>query len=220
MRPSSPLRDAVNDNAPTTLARIDTRVDPISPKMPDEDEIEYPDSDGQPIAENDFQRWAIMAALDMPSLFFARRPNTYVSGDLLMYYERGNPKKSVAPDVFVVFGAPHRGRMHYKLWEEPAPAFVLEVASRTTWKQDRDYKPTLYQRLGVQEYWRFDPTGAFFRPRLQGLGLRNGVYRPVPVRMDGQRRICRCDVLQLELQDGCWHRALPQPEDGRGSSHP
>ena len=54
----------------------------------------------------------------------------YVSGDLLIYYEEGNPRVAVAPDVFVVFGVEDRMRMSYKVWEEgKGPDFVLEVAS-------------------------------------------------------------------------------------------
>ena len=47
-----------------------------------------------------------------------------MSGDLLIYYEEGDPRVSIAPDVFVVFGVEDRQRPNYKLWEEGrAPAF-------------------------------------------------------------------------------------------------
>ena len=70
--------------------------------------------------------------LDSPATGTKSHAN-WVSGDLLVCYEEGNPRKSVTPDVFVVIGAPRHNRMTYKLWEEPkAPDFVLEVASRNT----------------------------------------------------------------------------------------
>ena len=82
-----------------------------------------------------------------------------MSGDLLVYHEEGNPRASVVPDVFVVFGAESRMRRVYKLWEEPkAPDFVLEVASPSTWKDDEGPKRELYERLGVREYFQHDPT--------------------------------------------------------------
>ena len=47
--------------------------------------------------------------------------------DLLIYYREGT-RESVAPDVFVVLGAPNRPRHSYLLWKEPkGPDFVLEI---------------------------------------------------------------------------------------------
>ncbi|MCY3819872.1 MAG: Uma2 family endonuclease [Gammaproteobacteria bacterium] len=92
----------------------------------------YPGSDGLPLAENDWQLRAILDAFGALDLRYLDRPDVYVSSDLLIYYEEGNPRKSVAPDVFIVFGAAKHKRMVYKLWEEPkAPDFVLEVRPKT-----------------------------------------------------------------------------------------
>ena len=67
-----------------------------------------------------------------------RRSDVYVSADLLIYYEEGNPRVSVAPDTFVVFGVEDHKRMNYKVWEEgKGPDFVLEVASPNTWRGGR-----------------------------------------------------------------------------------
>ena len=91
-------------------------------------------------------------------------------GTCSSYYEEGNPRASVAPDVFVVFGAEARKRAVYKLWEEPkAPDFVLEVASPSTWKDDEGPKGEFYARLGarvelaVRPHGR-PPAGAAARP--------------------------------------------------------
>ena len=35
----------------------------------------------------------------------------------------------------------------------------MEVASPSTAANDLGWKRELYQQLGIQEYWRFDPTG-------------------------------------------------------------
>ena len=161
----------------------------------------YPSSDGKPLAENDWQLEAILSSVDILRGHFGERPDVYVSGDLLVYYEEGNPRKAVAPDVFVVFGAANHNRMIYKLWEEPkAPDFVLEVASRNTWREDLGPKRSIYAALGVTEYWLFDPRDEYFDPPLQGLVLSDGVYRALPARVESGRRTLSSAVLGLDLQ--------------------
>ena len=87
--------------------------------------IDYPDSDGLPMAESESQFWPILyvaAALDR---YYQGRDDVYVVGNLLLYYQEGDPGKSVSPDLMVVFGAPKHIRSSYRLWEEPkAPDFV------------------------------------------------------------------------------------------------
>ena len=161
----------------------------------------YPSSDGRPLAESDWQLHAILDAVAVLDLHFKDRPDVYVSGDLLIYYEEGQPRKCVAPDVFVVLGAARRRRMIYKLWEEPkAPDFVLEVASENTWRQDEGPKRTLYAQLGVREYWLFDPREEYFDPPLRGLTLVDGRYRSLPARVEGGRRVFRSEALGLDLR--------------------
>ena len=144
--------------------------------------IDYPSGDGEPMAENDWQLRAILDAVGVLDLHFRDRPDVYVSGDLFIYYEEGDPRARVAPDVFVAFGVPKHNRLIYKLWEEgPAPAFVMEVASRGTWREDEGRKAGLYERLGVKEYWQYDPTGDYLGLHLKGRRLVAGRYEPQPV---------------------------------------
>ena len=174
----------------------------MSQRVPPPARVEYPSSDGKPMAENDAQRAAIMYAIGTLELRYADRPDVYVSGDLLIYYEEGNPRASVAPDAFVVFGAERRRRMTYKLWEEPkAPDFALEVASANTWREDEGPKRGLYERLGVSEYWQYDPTGEHLGVRLKGWRLVEGAYeaQPVVASLDGTRFL-RSETLGLELR--------------------
>ena len=139
--------------------------------------IEYPSGDGKPMAENDAQLAAMLYAIGALRVYFEAREDVYVSGDLLMYYEEGNPRVSVAPDVFVAFGVEDRVREHYLVWKEgKAPDFVLEVASKSTWREDLGPKREVYSRLGVKEYWQYDPTGEYFTPVLQGLRLAGDAY--------------------------------------------
>ncbi len=164
--------------------------------------IHYPSSDGKPMAENDAQRDAIMYGIGALTRHFRDRPDVYVSGDLLIYYEEGNPRVSIAPDVFVVFGVEDRRRPNYKLWEEgPAPAFVLEVASPSTWREDLGRKRSVYARLGVREYWQYDPDGEHLPARLQGERLTPAGYvrQPVATALDGTL-VLRSETLGLELR--------------------
>ena len=164
--------------------------------------VEYPDSDGKPMAENDWQRAAIVYAIGALESWFEERADVYVSGDLLIYYEEGRPGASVAPDTFVVVGAAKHERRSYKLWEEPkAPDFVLEVASPNTWREDIGTKLRLYQRLGVREYWLYDPTGEYLGQRLQGLRLTAGGYeRQAPTRLADGTLTLESEVLGLEAR--------------------
>lgn len=144
------------------------------------DELEYPSRDGRPMAETDAHRDELIAALDALKARYADRDDVYVAGDLLVYYEEGNPKARFAPDVFVVFGVPKHQRRVYKLWEEGvAPAFVLELTSKGTWLEDAGNKKALCARFGVQEYFLFDPEADYLDPPLQGFRLTGGELRRI-----------------------------------------
>ena len=173
-----------------------TALAPVAPV-----EIEYPSSDGAPLAESYFQLIPLVYAFDALRRHYAHRDDVFVAADLLIYYQR-RTKKSVAPDVFVVFGAENRPRHSYLLWQEPkGPDFVLEVTSASTQDKDQGPKRETYRRLGVREYWQYDPTGDYLRPPLQGLELIGGRYRRLPEEelADGTLRL-ESKVLGLEVR--------------------
>jgi Uma2 family endonuclease len=158
--------------------------------------IIYPDSDGEPMAESDFQREPLIYALEALQTYFHDWPNVYVSGDLLIYYEKGNPEAVVAPDVFVVIGVSNHKRTSYKLWEEKkAPDFVLEITSRSTFFKDQGTKRGLYALLGVQEYFQYDPTNDYLQPPLQGVRLVNNNYQPlIPITLPDSSMALTSDI--------------------------
>jgi len=164
--------------------------------------MDYPSSDGKPLAENDPQLHAILYAVGALRVYYGARPDVYVSGDLLVYYEEGNPRVSVAPDAFVVFGVEDRVRMNYKVWEEgKGPDFVLEVASPSTWREDVRRKPAIYASLGVREYFLFDPLGVHYTPRLRGYRWVAGEYeRLTAVESIDRTLTLRSEVLDLDLR--------------------
>ena len=178
--------------------------------------VEYPSSDGRPLAENDAQLAAILYGIGALRVRYAGRRDVYVSGDLLIYYEEGNPRASVAPDVFVVLGVPDRMRMSYKVWEEgKGPDFVLEVASPGTWREDVGPKRRLYARLGVGEYWLYDPLGGLLRPELQGYRLVGGEYerQPLVESLDGRLEL-HSETLGLNLWAKGGKMRFRDPETG------
>ena len=182
--------------------------------------VHYPSSDGRPMAESDFQRTPLMYAVGRLRRHFRRRRDVYVSGNLLIYYREGEPSAVVAPDVFVVLGAANEDRSSYRLWEEPkGPDFVLEITSRTTYREDQGKKREVYRTLDVREYWQYDPTGDYLEPPLQGLELSAGEYRRLPGRelADGTLALASA-VLGLELRL-TW-AALLRSADRAGAAEP
>ncbi|MDE0446401.1 MAG: Uma2 family endonuclease [Spirochaetaceae bacterium] len=178
--------------------------------------VEYPDSDGKPLPDSDFQFDDLIYARERLRIYY-RHDDVYVGGNLLIYYEQGNPRASVAPDVFVVLGVPNHKRRSYLLWAEgKVPDFVLEIASHSTWAEDRGPKRELYRRLGVTEYWQYDPTGDYLEPVLQGLELVAGKYVPIAGRKTaGGLPALPSRVLGLELhatEDGL---RFPDPVTGK-----
>lgn len=143
--------------------------------------LDYPETDGQPITESDATRNYLVYCVTALRLFFQSRPQVYVSGNLFIYYEENQPSKNISPDVFVIFGVSNRERRSYKAWQEgnKLPSFVLELTSKSTKKQDEETKPELYQRLGVQEYFQYDPTGDYLQPQLKGQRLLEGKYEAI-----------------------------------------
>jgi Uma2 family endonuclease len=154
------------------------------------------------MAESDFQREPLTYAVEALGAYFQQRADVYVSGNLFIYYEEGNPEAVVAPDVFVVFGAPKHRRSSYMLWNEPkAPDFVMEITSRRTRSQDQGPKRGTYAFLGVREYIQYDPTSDYLRPPLRGLSLVGDNYElmPTTVLPDGTLTLYS-NVLGLELR--------------------
>ncbi|NEO13828.1 MULTISPECIES: Uma2 family endonuclease [unclassified Moorena] len=166
-------------------------------------EIFYPDSDGKPMTESDPTRDYLIYGVEALKSYFKNREDVYVSGNLFIYYQKGEPDQVVSPDVFVVFGVENKQRRSYKAWEEGGklPSWVLEITSKSSRNSDQTTKRQLYQTMGVLEYFQYDPTGDYLNPPLKGLRLVKGKYQPIPSKPlgDGDFSI-DSEVLGLELQ--------------------
>ena len=167
---------------------------------------DLPSTDGLAPPDLMFQDEAISYTLLVLRAALRRRhPEVYVSGYTLVYDTGGTDESGrsspvwVVPDVLVAFGVGSRNRQSYVLWQEGKPPdFVLEVASVSTWRRDRDEKRSLYESLGVREYLLYDPMGGLLEPRLQGHVLRGGAYRAMELErlVNGERGL-RSEVLGL-----------------------
>jgi Uma2 family endonuclease len=166
--------------------------------------VVYPVRDGKPMAETDKHAAVMTYVREALRLFFQDRTDSvYVSGNNFVYWREGDPKARISPDVYVVFGVPMRLRDSYKAWEERGrlPAFVLEVTSKKTQAEDNGPKFRLYEQvLRVQEHVRFDPTGDYLMPHLQGFRLADGFYSPIP--MEGGDRIFSEQLGLFLVMDG------------------
>ncbi len=129
------------------------------PKTTTQQNIIYPDSDGQPMADNTVQfRWIQMIYHNLAWLF-AENPEVFVAGDLLWYPVEGDNKTRQAPDVMVVFGVEKGDRGSYQQWKEKgiAPQVVFEIRSPGNRQKELDRKLLFYDRYGVEEYYLYDP---------------------------------------------------------------
>lgn len=142
--------------------------------------IDYLESDGEPVGETGIHSLRILNSLGALRAFFRNRSDVYVGANMFMYYTEDRPADVVAPDLFVVLGTHKKERRTWKIWEEgKAPDFIIEFTSEATKGKDRWFKRGLYEELGVQEYFQFDPLKDYLKPQLQGYFLEGQQYQPI-----------------------------------------
>ena len=147
---------------------------------------------------------------------FGECPDVFLSSNTILCYDHGNLNNRVAPDVYLAFGvdAPAiRPRKLYLPWEVGKPPdFAVEVASASTARQDVTVKRQLYARIGVPEYWRFDPKdGEYHGQKLAGERLVDGAYQPIALTREPDGILKGYSaVLALYL---CWEANLPRLYD-------
>jgi len=136
----------------------------------------YPDTDGKPMAEGTQQFDWIVTIKEGLEALFQDVPDVFIAGDLLWYFTQGEPRDCVAPDAMVVFGRPKGHRHSYRQWlEGVVPQVVFEVHSPSNTIAEMAAKQKLYDRLGVQEYYEYDPKTGL----LQAWVREEGRLRPV-----------------------------------------
>ncbi|SRR5579883_2064783 len=163
-------------------------------------EIHYPDSDGQPMADNTKQfNWIVTIKLGCEALF-KDDPNVFVAGDLLWYPVEGDNTIKAAPDTMVVFGRPKGDRGSYQQWKEDniTPQVVFEILSPGNTLVEMAKKFRFYERYGVEEYYLYDPDKGDFSG-----WLRSGDFLEVietPIGWISPRLNVRFELVDGELE--------------------
>jgi Uma2 family endonuclease len=151
-------------------------MNPLSHYDPDDP---YPESDGQPMADNTEQYEWLVKIKENLEILFAEDPNVFIAGDLLWYPVPSRQVTGpVAPDVMVVVGRPKGRRGSYRQWEEGnlPPQVVFEILSPSNSAQEMAGKRVFYDTYGVEEYYLYDPA----ENRLEIWLRQEGKLRPVP----------------------------------------
>ncbi len=181
---------------------------------------DYPSSDGRPMAETDRHRDLMYDLIKTLEAYYADDPMVYVSGNLLLFYEPGNRRRHISPDVFVVKGVPKHKRLNYLIWEEgKAPDVTIELTSSSTQHEDQETKLCRYRDvLRVKEYFLFDPFGDYLKPPLQGYRLRGRAYQAIrPLRGRLPSKILGLHLERrgsdLRLYDPAAKQWLPTPQE-------
>jgi Uma2 family endonuclease len=141
--------------------------------------IDYPDSDGQPVADNTLQFEWIVTLQGNLDLLFRDNPDVFVAGDHLIYPVEGSAELRQAPDVYVAFGRPKGHRGSYKMWEEGDifPQVVFEVWSPNNRQQKMEDKREFYEKYGAEEYYIVYPD---FPAHIDGWRHENGKLARIP----------------------------------------
>ncbi len=202
--------------------------DTFIPYAPTDDTDLYPSEDGKPMAASDYHLRLLIWTLQALEAHFAQNPEVYISGDIMMYYREGDPRKSISPDVLVCFGINPKMRLTYKTWEEgKAPDFVMEFSSKSTYEKDLGEKMDVYASLEIQNYFLYDAEGLYLPSPLMGYTLVDGVYIAVPADEQGGFRASVLD-LDFYIRDGeiaiydpvsnDWVQTLAEQESARAET--
>ena len=73
--------------------------------------VKYPESDGKPMAESTIHLRVAIDVITPLQNHYRGRLDAFVGANLMMYYEEGNPRRSVSPDVFVTLGVEEVGQI-------------------------------------------------------------------------------------------------------------
>ena len=138
--------------------RFPRRIEPPD-RLTGPPRVNYPDRDGRPMSDNTLQeQWIDRIKGGLESLY-RDDSDVFIASNLMWYPVKGNNRRRLAPDVMVVFGRPkkYRGSYIQHREKEVAPQVAIETLSPGNRKRAMDYKRTIYEKYGIEEYYVFDP---------------------------------------------------------------
>ena len=182
----------------------------------DYDSLEF--NAGEPVRkpdamEQNLEQDEILGVMRARFTDFNRRPDVFLDRDTNICYDPANLNVRVSPDIYLAFGVDARAirpRHLYLPWEVGKPPdLAIEVASHSTGREDVRRKPDIYARIGVLEYWRFDPTGGRYHGSpLYGGRLEGTEYRDIELTTEPDGILKRySEVMELYL---CWDEGWPR----------
>jgi Uma2 family endonuclease len=121
--------------------------------------IVYPESDGEPMADNSKQlRWIVVLYGNL-SAWYRDAADVFVGGNQNWFPREGEPELYKAPDVYVVFGRPKGDRRSWQQWLEGGVPMtvVFEILSPKNTHFEMADKLQFYDEYGVEEYYVYDP---------------------------------------------------------------
>jgi Uma2 family endonuclease len=123
---------------------------------PIEEQKLYPVHEEDNVPEISPHEFAVRYVRDV---FGALFPDALVTGNICLYWERGNTNRYVAADVIVARDRPREPLPRtYLLWNEPSPDLVVEINSDSTRRIDLEEKPGIYaEHVKAAEYLFADP---------------------------------------------------------------
>ncbi len=126
------------------------------------DGVYYPEEREDDMGETSYHISLITDFLIILKLFFKHHEDVFLSANMNVYYEKGNPHRWLAPDLLIAFGVPNVDRSSYLLFREKVfPQVIFEIASEKTWRNDVLEKLDFYGEYGAEEYYIFDPEFAY-----------------------------------------------------------
>ncbi len=144
---------------------------------------------------------------------FGHRPDVFLSSNTILCYDPSNLNVRRQPDIYLSFGvdqAAIRRRRIYLPWEAGKPPdLALEVGSLSTGPSDTIVKPRVYAAIGIDEYWRFDPSGGDHHGApMSGWRLVSGAYAPIELTTEPDGALKGySEVMGLSL---CWDAGWPR----------
>jgi Uma2 family endonuclease len=165
-------------------------------EQPIEDEVYYY-YDAHPTEEDLMgemppHSWLVYYLIEV-LIWLLRRQVCAVHENYNFYQTTGEHERPLVPDIALIRGVPQQGVRSYRIdVYGPPPQVVFEFASEETWRKDLLQKPGAYQRMGVEEYYAYDPN-----------------WPALPL---SRRRGRRLFAWQRDPADGVLHKTFPDDQ--------